>query len=148
EDGIRDFHVTGVQTCALPIYGNQGRLQKGSGIRVRQKYAQQMLEQHRNRRDGGIEQDHPPLAHQGGTSQRDKQHQGEVARASATGMGEQGDGRDIRDDMRGKMSIEAAPHPDQRLEYKAQRQVRNRYDKKKARVFAAEIESGAELFTE
>src|SRR5690606_39453139 len=22
EDGIRDFHVTGVQTCALPIYGN------------------------------------------------------------------------------------------------------------------------------
>src|SRR5690606_40168292 len=25
EDGIRDFHVTGVQTCALPIY-NQRRL--------------------------------------------------------------------------------------------------------------------------
>src|SRR5690606_4150891 len=22
EDGIRDFHVTGVQTCALPIYAN------------------------------------------------------------------------------------------------------------------------------
>src|SRR5690606_39335551 len=22
EDGIRDFHVTGVQTCALPIYHN------------------------------------------------------------------------------------------------------------------------------
>src|SRR5215475_15358542 len=22
EDGIRDFHVTGVQTCALPIFGN------------------------------------------------------------------------------------------------------------------------------
>src|SRR5690606_39889519 len=22
EDGIRDFHVTGVQTCALPIYQN------------------------------------------------------------------------------------------------------------------------------
>src|SRR5690606_40425561 len=22
EDGIRDFHVTGVQTCALPIYSN------------------------------------------------------------------------------------------------------------------------------
>src|SRR5690606_33593030 len=22
EDGIRDFHVTGVQTCALPIYGD------------------------------------------------------------------------------------------------------------------------------
>src|SRR5690606_10899432 len=24
EDGIRDFHVTGVQTCALPIYGRYG----------------------------------------------------------------------------------------------------------------------------
>src|SRR5207302_2851285 len=23
EDGIRDFHVTGVQTCALPIYGDK-----------------------------------------------------------------------------------------------------------------------------
>src|SRR5690606_7770276 len=23
EDGIRDFHVTGVQTCALPIYSSQ-----------------------------------------------------------------------------------------------------------------------------
>src|SRR5690606_3169311 len=23
EDGIRDFHVTGVQTCALPIFPNQ-----------------------------------------------------------------------------------------------------------------------------
>src|SRR5690606_40236082 len=24
EDGIRDFHVTGVQTCALPIFGFAG----------------------------------------------------------------------------------------------------------------------------
>src|SRR5690606_39886955 len=24
EDGIRDFHVTGVQTCALPIYKKAG----------------------------------------------------------------------------------------------------------------------------
>src|SRR5690606_40894925 len=24
EDGIRDFHVTGVQTCALPIYARDG----------------------------------------------------------------------------------------------------------------------------
>src|SRR5207302_4166725 len=23
EDGIRDFHVTGVQTCALPIWGSR-----------------------------------------------------------------------------------------------------------------------------
>src|SRR5215475_234461 len=33
EDGIRDFHVTGVQTCALPIFGvergcNQSDLKK------------------------------------------------------------------------------------------------------------------------
>src|SRR5690606_40713770 len=26
EDGIRDFHVTGVQTCALPIYEEGGYL--------------------------------------------------------------------------------------------------------------------------
>src|SRR5690606_40806544 len=26
EDGIRDFHVTGVQTCALPILDESGRL--------------------------------------------------------------------------------------------------------------------------
>src|SRR5690606_39412339 len=25
EDGIRDFHVTGVQTCALPISSRRGR---------------------------------------------------------------------------------------------------------------------------
>src|SRR6266511_5619760 len=25
EDGIRDFHVTGVQTCALPIYSPDGK---------------------------------------------------------------------------------------------------------------------------
>src|SRR5690606_40841739 len=29
EDGIRDFHVTGVQTCALPIYGAAGRVLVG-----------------------------------------------------------------------------------------------------------------------
>src|SRR5690606_40823334 len=33
EDGIRDFHVTGVQTCALPIYawGELGSVGVGSG---------------------------------------------------------------------------------------------------------------------
>src|SRR5690606_40047230 len=30
EDGIRDFHVTGVQTCALPILGRAG----GGGVLV------------------------------------------------------------------------------------------------------------------
>src|SRR5690606_41038104 len=28
EDGIRDFHVTGVQTCALPISGRDAALQR------------------------------------------------------------------------------------------------------------------------
>src|SRR5690606_40694003 len=32
EDGIRDFHVTGVQTCALPIWGQP--LQEGARLRV------------------------------------------------------------------------------------------------------------------
>src|SRR5690606_40809826 len=30
EDGIRDFHVTGVQTCALPIFGNLAGLAGGA----------------------------------------------------------------------------------------------------------------------
>src|SRR5690606_39533043 len=34
EDGIRDFHVTGVQTCALPISGPP-RPARGGGARVR-----------------------------------------------------------------------------------------------------------------
>src|SRR5690606_39493026 len=29
EDGIRDFHVTGVQTCALPILGEISTFYKG-----------------------------------------------------------------------------------------------------------------------
>src|SRR5690606_40878402 len=32
EDGIRDFHVTGVQTCALPIF-RRGRAADASGRR-------------------------------------------------------------------------------------------------------------------
>src|SRR5690606_40016488 len=32
EDGIRDFHVTGVQTCALPIYAT------GPGIGIQLKH--------------------------------------------------------------------------------------------------------------
>src|SRR5690606_41032356 len=31
EDGIRDFHVTGVQTCALPIYAVPRRSRRSSG---------------------------------------------------------------------------------------------------------------------
>src|SRR5690606_40094386 len=36
EDGIRDFHVTGVQTCALPIYATM-RVRRGSAARRAQK---------------------------------------------------------------------------------------------------------------
>src|SRR5690606_13870267 len=34
EDGIRDFHVTGVQTCALPIYQLQRIRDLGVGIAI------------------------------------------------------------------------------------------------------------------
>src|SRR5690606_41081643 len=34
EDGIRDFHVTGVQTCALPIYEPTGALDSKSSREV------------------------------------------------------------------------------------------------------------------
>src|SRR5690606_39643354 len=32
EDGIRDFHVTGVQTCALPIFNKGGLVQNHKQI--------------------------------------------------------------------------------------------------------------------
>src|SRR5690606_39860568 len=35
EDGIRDFHVTGVQTCALPICGQGGGIINVSSIAAR-----------------------------------------------------------------------------------------------------------------
>src|SRR5690606_41141756 len=31
EDGIRDFHVTGVQTCALPIYPKKTLTRRNTG---------------------------------------------------------------------------------------------------------------------
>src|SRR5690606_40089550 len=34
EDGIRDFHVTGVQTCALPIYLNDFIRRFTYGVKV------------------------------------------------------------------------------------------------------------------
>src|SRR5690606_40293750 len=37
EDGIRDFHVTGVQTCALPIY--QGGIEIPNRCHVREVYS-------------------------------------------------------------------------------------------------------------
>src|SRR5690606_35925195 len=38
EDGIRDFHVTGVQTCALPIYGHVAVRRADSQGRERGSY--------------------------------------------------------------------------------------------------------------
>src|SRR5690606_40621358 len=32
EDGIRDFHVTGVQTCALPISESDGPNRRADGV--------------------------------------------------------------------------------------------------------------------
>src|SRR5690606_39605282 len=39
EDGIRDFHVTGVQTCALPIWvrGSRPRRREASAPRMRSR---------------------------------------------------------------------------------------------------------------
>src|SRR5690606_40956006 len=34
EDGIRDFHVTGVQTCALPIYDSAAAVRHAVGPRT------------------------------------------------------------------------------------------------------------------
>src|SRR5690606_39476429 len=35
EDGIRDFHVTGVQTCALPIFASEPPVMMISALPVR-----------------------------------------------------------------------------------------------------------------
>src|SRR5690349_24940554 len=32
EDGIRDLYVTGVQTCALPIFARRGDVQRGRAV--------------------------------------------------------------------------------------------------------------------
>src|SRR5690606_39800804 len=40
EDGIRDFHVTGVQTCALPIYPQVLQVSMGLGLMAQPGEAQ------------------------------------------------------------------------------------------------------------
>src|SRR5690606_40721291 len=40
EDGIRDFHVTGVQTCALPIYRHKVDAPSGTALRMGEVVAQ------------------------------------------------------------------------------------------------------------
>src|SRR5207302_5501331 len=46
EDGIRDFHVTGVQTCALPISASAKHL--GSKLSAACSGFQQLLQQYGN----------------------------------------------------------------------------------------------------
>src|SRR5690606_41078890 len=43
EDGIRDFHVTGVQTCALPIYRDADRVALGTQQLVQPRRRQSLL---------------------------------------------------------------------------------------------------------
>src|SRR5699024_11760405 len=47
EDGIRDRNVTGVQTCALPIYEGEGRADGGAVfgvLRNQEAHAEHLLE--------------------------------------------------------------------------------------------------------
>src|SRR5690606_39514894 len=44
EDGIRDFHVTGVQTCALPISATDGILGANGSIRTRSEGLQKTVD--------------------------------------------------------------------------------------------------------
>src|SRR5690606_40256818 len=39
EDGIRDFHVTGVQTCALPILESASRRSRSAAARSKSRMA-------------------------------------------------------------------------------------------------------------
>src|SRR5690606_20366751 len=45
EDGIRDFHVTGVQTCALPISETTTRHERGSVMEIRAAEISAILKQ-------------------------------------------------------------------------------------------------------
>src|SRR5690606_40355440 len=55
EDGIRDFHVTGVQTCALPIYE----------IHTRENPNQESAgdDASKERQAGALAHPHPPSLH-------------------------------------------------------------------------------------
>src|SRR5690606_40205089 len=56
EDGIRDFHVTGVQTCALPIYANRrwGIVVQRARNRQRAVRTQRRLALHGHRPPGNL----------------------------------------------------------------------------------------------
>src|SRR5690606_40951951 len=44
EDGIRDFHVTGVQTCALPILAQTALLHKPQDLSAAKPYVFNLVE--------------------------------------------------------------------------------------------------------
>src|SRR5690606_40295059 len=46
EDGIRDFHVTGVQTCALPISGLAIQVANGCGLLPRLRHIESLAVRH------------------------------------------------------------------------------------------------------
>src|ERR1022692_3563123 len=55
EDGIRDYKVTGVQTCALPIYDRRVAVSRGLSIRLRGADDESLLSQ--RAREGHVEED-------------------------------------------------------------------------------------------
>src|SRR5262249_57177342 len=62
EDGIRDWSVTGVQTCALPIsQGRDRRRRQGRGVRLRQHGAPASAGQSRQERTRGAVRTQPAL---------------------------------------------------------------------------------------
>src|SRR5256885_9281947 len=52
EDGIRDYKVTGVQTCALPICHGDGRLGLASTLTLEDRHGQGLLHTTRRGRPG------------------------------------------------------------------------------------------------
>src|SRR5690606_40818217 len=54
EDGIRDFHVTGVQTCALPICSNTGSWSLPNGSWSLPRRACQAVATSRSMRDKNV----------------------------------------------------------------------------------------------
>src|SRR5690606_39632052 len=53
EDGIRDFHVTGVQTCALPISARPGRCRSRAWPVLRELHSSCLRKVLQNRFSGG-----------------------------------------------------------------------------------------------
>src|SRR5688500_20335650 len=99
EDGIRDYKVTGVQTCALPITGDQVAEDQG-----RQEDAHQRHEE----RQAGVEL-HPTIQVDISAPSRPSANTWEIGRASCRERGEHrreergvGSKEEERDEMEGR----------------------------------------------